>query len=106
MVVPEVRVVLCTCPVDEAAWLARQLVEARLCACVNVLGSVRSIYRWQGAVNDDEEAMLVIKTTTAGFEALRAKLVELHSYELPEVIALDAAAGHIPYLQWVAAETG
>lgn len=101
----EVRVVLCTTPPDEAPNLARKLVEARVCACVNVLGGVRSIYRWKGAVSDDEEALLIIKTTADRLDVLRAKIVELHSYDLPEVIALDVAGGHVPYLEWVAAES-
>lgn len=96
-------VVLSTCPDrDRALAIARALVDEGLAACVNVLDGVRSIYRWQGAVHDDAEVLCVAKTTAARFEALRARLVELHPYEVPEVIALPVSAGHAPYLAWLA----
>lgn len=99
-------VVLVTAPsADEAARLARAVVEERLAACGNVLPQLRSIYRWQGAVHDEPEAMLILKTTVAQFEKLRARVVELHPYETPEVLALPVAAGHAPYLAWIAGET-
>jgi periplasmic divalent cation tolerance protein len=86
---------------EDAARIARALVERRLAACVNVLPSVRSFYRWQGAVQEDEERLLVIKTRRDRFEALREALVALHPYELPEAIALPIEAGHAPYLAWI-----
>lgn len=100
------RLVLVTCPVDSAETLARALVEARVAACVNVLPSVTSLYRWKGEVSRDAEALLLIKTTGAGFEALRREVLSHHPYELPEVIALDVSDGHAPYLEWIAASVG
>lgn len=99
-------VVLVTTPTpDRAAEIARALVEERLAACGNVVPGLRSIYRWEGRVQDDAEALLVLKTTRARFEALRARVLALHPYEVPEVIALPVEAGSAPYLAWLAAET-
>src|SRR2546430_11714352 len=92
-------VCLLTFPDDETARrIARQLVEEHLAACVNLVGGVRSIYAWKGAVSDDAEVLGVCKTTAARFEALRARVAALHPYEVPEVIALRVEAGHPPYL--------
>lgn len=99
-------VVYVTAPVSEGGGLARALVERRLAACVNIVPSVRSIYCWKEEVCDDEEALLVIKTRAARLEALRAAVVELHSYDVPEVIALPLVGGHAPYLSWVDEMTG
>ncbi|HEY2742997.1 MAG TPA: divalent-cation tolerance protein CutA [Polyangia bacterium] len=97
-------VVLVTVPSAESAnELAEALVGERLAACVNVVGGVRSIYRWQGAIERDDELLCVCKTTRAAFERLRARVVELHPYELPEVIALPVEHGHAPYLAWITA---
>jgi len=86
---------------DVAANIAKTLVEEQLAACVNLVPGVRSIYRWEGKLSDDEETLGIIKTTRERFDALRARLVELHPYELPEVVALAIADGHAPYLAWV-----
>jgi periplasmic divalent cation tolerance protein len=100
-----VRVALSTAPdADSAARIARALVEERLAACVNLVPAVRSIYRWQGAIEDQAEVLLVIKTRAERMEALAARLRALHPYELPELVALPVAAGLAPYLDWVAAE--
>src|SRR6266545_3655273 len=90
---------------ERAAELARALVQERLAACGNVVPGVRSIYRWEGKVHDEGEALLVLKTTRARFEALRERVLALHPYEVPEVIALPIEAGSAPYLAWIAAET-
>ena len=90
---------------DKAAEVARTLVTEQLAACVNLVGPVRSIYRWKGEISDDSETLAVIKTTRDRFEAMRARLVELHPYEVAEVIALPVEAGHAPYLAWVESET-
>lgn len=90
---------------DKAAEVARTLVTDGLAACVNIVGPVRSIYRWKGEVQDDTETLAVIKTTRETFDAMKARLVELHPYEVAEVIALPVEAGHAPYLDWVEAET-
>ena len=97
---------LSTCPDTEtAARIARALVEERLAACVNRLPGVHSTYRWQGGVVEEAEVLLVIKSTREHFAALRDRLVELHPYEVPELIALDVTGGFGPYLDWIAAET-
>ncbi len=102
----ETLVVLVTAPTAEkAAEIARALVEERLAACGNVIPAVRSIYRWQGTVHDDAEALLVLKTTRDRFEALRDRVLALHPYEVPEVIALPIAAGSASYLDWIVAST-
>ncbi len=99
-------VVLVTTPTPErAAEIARALVEERLAACGNVLPAIRSIYRWEGKVQDEAEALLVLKTTRARLEALRERVLALHPYEVPEVLALPVEAGSAPYLAWLAAET-
>ena len=81
-------------------------VEERLAACVNRLPGVRSTYRWEGAVHEDSEVLLVIKTAEDRFEALRERVVALHPYELPELVAVKVAAGLAPYLRWVERESG
>ena len=88
--------------VEDAENIAREMVERRLAACVNILPPVTSVYRWQGEVTREPEHLLLMKTRTDRFEALRARLVEIHPYETPEVVALPVAAGHAPYLQWIA----
>src|SRR5690606_4340852 len=95
--------VLVTAPDRESAdVLARALVEERRIACANVLPGIRSDYRWEGRVEEGEEVLLVLKTTRARFEEVRARVVELHPYEVPEVIALPVVAGHEAYLRWIA----
>jgi periplasmic divalent cation tolerance protein len=99
-------VVLVTTPTPErAAEIARAAVGERLAACGNVVPGLRSVYRWEGKVQDDAEALLVLKTTRARFEALRERVLALHPYDVPEVIALPVEAGSAPYLAWIAAET-
>ena len=96
-----IRVVLCNCTPDEAPALARRLVEEQLAACVNIIGGVRSFYRWDGELCDDEEATLLIKTTEERFSKLVDKLSEYHSYDVPEIIALDSAEVARAYAEWV-----
>jgi periplasmic divalent cation tolerance protein len=103
---PEARVVLCTFPnPDKAADVARTIVGERLAACVNLVPAVRSIYAWSGEVQDETETLTVIKTTDDRFEALSKRLVELHPYEVPEVIALPILDSHAPYLTWLIEST-
>jgi periplasmic divalent cation tolerance protein len=103
--VEDVTILLSTLPDPEkAAAIARILVEERLAACVNLVPAIRSIYRWQDAVQDAAETLVIMKTTYGCAEALRVRLVELHPYEVPEVIALSVTDGHGPYLAWVASQ--
>lgn len=87
-----------------AETLAAALVERRLAACVNILAPCRSVYRWQGALEQADEVPLLIKTTRARYAELEAAVRELHPYELPEIIALPLAAGLPAYLDWVGTE--
>ena len=96
-------VVLVTAPTaDKAAELARALVEEGLAACGNLVPGVRSIYRWEGKVQDEAEVLLVLKSRAPLFPALRERVVALHPYQCPEVLRLDVADGHAPYLRWIA----
>jgi periplasmic divalent cation tolerance protein len=96
-------VVLSTCASgEEAEKLARAMVEQRLAACVNVIPAVRSYYRWQGNLESAEEWLLVMKSSREQFAALCAALEKLHSYELPEIIALPIVDGAPGYLDWLA----
>jgi|SRR5688572_26817872 periplasmic divalent cation tolerance protein len=99
-------VVLVTAPsADEAARIGRALVDARLAACVNVVGPIRSIYRWQDAVEDEAEHLMIVKARRGDVDALAARVRALHPYDVPEVIALDVVAGSEPYLAWLADAT-
>jgi periplasmic divalent cation tolerance protein len=99
-------IVLVTVPSRaEGETLAKDLVGKRLAACVNIVGPIRSIYRWEGAICRDEEQLLLIKTTEAVYAKLEARVRGRHSYQTPEVIALPITAGSAPYLAWVRAET-
>lgn len=86
---------------DEAAKIARALVEDGLAACVNLLKGVRSIYRWQGKIEDESEVVMIAKTRRERFEALSKKVKELHSYTVPELIALPIVEGSQDYLSWL-----
>lgn len=97
---------LSTCPDRAAAErIADALVEERLAACVNIVPGLTSVYRWQDQIRRDEELLLVIKTHSDRLDALRQRIDELHPYELPELIAVEAADGLPAYLDWVRAET-
>ena len=96
------RICLSTCgSAEKAAALARELVGRRLAACVNVIPQVRSFYRWEGEVQDDPEHLLVIKTTAEGVDSLRAALLDLHSYDTPELVVLHIEDGSAAYLDWI-----
>lgn len=98
-------VVLSTCgSAEEAASIARALVERRLAACVNIVPGVRSVYRWKGAVEEAEEWLLIVKSSQALFERLEEELRKMHSYETPEIVALPVVAGSASYLEWLGAE--
>jgi periplasmic divalent cation tolerance protein len=90
---------------EEALTLARALVESRLAACVNMVNNVRSIYSWQGRIEDDRELLMIVKTRRQLFERLSAKVRELHSYDVPEIIALPIVEGSPDYLKWIEEST-
>jgi len=86
---------------EEAEKIAQALVERRLAACVNLVGPIQSVYRWQGKVESAAEHLLLIKTTAALFESVANTIRELHSYELPECIQLPIEAGSAEYMKWI-----
>jgi periplasmic divalent cation tolerance protein len=98
-------VVFVTAPESEAVDLAKNLVEERLVACVNLVPALRSIYWWQGKVEDQPEVLCIMKTRSNLFEPLRDRVRELHSYEVEEIIALPIEAGNPPYLEWIKENT-
>lgn len=99
-------VVLITAPSEEvAADIARTIVGERLAACANIVKGIRSIYRWEGAVQDDPEALMVVKTQASLFDALEKRVRELHPYTVPEIIAMPIVSGSKPYLDWITDST-
>ena len=103
----EIIVALTTLPAEfDAEGLARGLVEARVAACVTLIPSVRSIYRWQGQVEDSTEQQLVMKSTRGRLDALWKELRLRHPYEVPEFLVLGVSTGGDQYLDWIRAETG
>ena len=106
MSTPEFVVVLVTASsAEEGARHGRALVEERLAACANVIGPIRSIYRWEGAVEEADEHLVVLKARGADVSALETRVRALHSYDVPEVLALPVTAGSAPYLAWLADAT-
>lgn len=100
---PALRVVLTTLPNAEIAGrLAREMVEMKLAACVNVLSPCLSVYRWRDAVQEDGEIPLIIKTTVERYPALETFLRDRHPYQVPEILAIDVADGLPDYLSWAA----
>jgi len=98
-------VVISTCgSEEEAVRIAKHLVEARIAACVSLIPKIRSIYRWEGKVEDAAEWMLIIKSSRPRFEALQTALAAAHSYEVPEIIALPIVDGSPDYLAWLETE--
>ena len=90
---------------EEAAKISRTIVGERLAACVNIIGSVRSIYKWQGRVEDEQEGLMIIKTKKSLFDRLQERIKELHSYAVPEIIGLPVIEGSKQYLDWLGQET-
>ena len=90
---------------DEARRIGRTLVDSRLAACANIIGSMQSIYRWKDAIVVDSEAVLILKTRTSLFDALSAKIKSIHSYDNPCILALPVECGAPEYLDWLAAQT-
>ncbi len=95
-------IVFCTCSTEEEAkTIAQALVEERLAACVNIAGHVTSIYRWDGKIESAAEWLLIIKTISGQFSRLAERVKALHSYDVPEIVALPVVAGAEAYLQWI-----
>ena len=103
----KIRVILATTGNEEqAVSIARALVTERLAACVNIVGPMRSIYRWRDKLEDDREYLLIIKTRATLYVKVEKRVREMHSYEVPEVLALTANRGSPPYLKWLLDSTG
>ena len=103
----KMRVIFVTAGSEEqAVAIARALVGERLAACVNIVGPIRSIYRWGDSVEDDREYLLIIKTRALLYMKVETRVRELHTYEVPEVLALNADRGSPPYIQWMLDSTG
>lgn len=99
-------VLITTGSLEEGREIARTLVQERLAACVNIVSPIHSVYRWEGELNDDQEVLLIAKTATGMLEELAGRVKQLHSYAVPEIIALPILAGSDDYLRWIDAETG
>lgn len=99
-------VVLCTTSSQESAnALAKVLVTEKLAACVNQFPSIKSTYAWEGKLEESTETMMLIKSSSELWDLLRARILELHSYDVPEIIALPIIEGHKPYLDWIGEST-
>lgn len=97
------RIVLSTAgSEEEGARIAKSLLERKLCACVNLVPKIRSLYRWEGEVQDDAEVLLIMKTTQDKLQALSDHLAQIHSYDVPEVLAISVDKGSSSYLEWLA----
>lgn len=101
----EVVVLVTTATTDEAERIGQIIVELRLAACANVLGGIRSIFRWDNKINVETECLMVIKTTLGRYSELETVIRRHHSYTTPEIIALPIIAGSSSYLEWIKAET-
>ena len=99
------HVVLSTISPEAAETLASKLIDERVAACVNILPGITSVYRWQGEVHRDDESLLVIKTSTDALPALMQRVADLHPYDVPEIVALDASSVHPAYAAWIIANT-
>ena len=103
----KLRVIFATTGSEEQALsIARALVSERLAACVNIVGPIRSVYRWQDAIEDEREFLLIIKTRATLYVKVELRVRELHTYEVPEVLALTADRGSPPYIKWLLESTG
>lgn len=94
-------VLITTSSSEEAEKIGKALVEEHLAACVNFIGEVRSLFSWKGRIEDEQEALMLVKTKAALFPSLAQRVKELHSYTVPEIIALPIQAGSLDYLRWI-----
>jgi periplasmic divalent cation tolerance protein len=100
-------VVFVTCASEkEGEKIGQALLQEKLAACVNIVPGLKSVFRWKGKISTEEEVLLLIKTQDTLFEKLKKRIIELHSYEVPEIIALGILAGNEKYLDWIGKETG
>ena len=98
----DLQIVLCTVPDEKTAGqMADALVAEKLAACINIIPSIMSVYRWNGAIEHNQELLLLIKTSAAMWPLLEARILELHPYELPEIIAVPIHTGQADYTQWI-----
>lgn len=96
------QILITTLPeMEQAKQMAQTIVNQKLAACINILPQMVSIYRWQGALEEGTEHMLVIKTEVARLDELKKTILEMHPYELPEIIVVPIVGGHPPYLDWI-----
>ncbi len=102
----EVRFIYVTTSGQEEAYnIARKVVDERLAACANLMGSIKSLYHWKGELQEDDEVAMILKTRAAKVEDLTRRVLELHSYDCPCVVALPAVGGNPEFLGWIASET-
>ena len=102
----EVIIILITVPdVKSAEKIAAMLVEKSLAACVNIITGVKSVYRWEGELNHDDELLLLVKTVRDNFDAISLAVKSIHPYDLPEIIAVPVVNGFNPYIEWIKDET-
>jgi periplasmic divalent cation tolerance protein len=97
----EVVVLITTASDEEAQKIGRLLVEEGFVACANIIPAVRSIFRWEGQVTEEQETLLILKSVSEGFDSLAAKVKAHHSYDVPEIIALPIQTGSEPYMEWI-----
>lgn len=102
----EIVIFVTTSSIKEAQRIGRKLVESHLVACVNIISSVQSIFRWKGELCEEGETLMILKSVRKNLDEIITKVKNLHSYDVPEVIALPIIAGSEEYLNWVYEETG
>jgi periplasmic divalent cation tolerance protein len=98
-------VLVSTASIEEAKSIAHHVVDERLAACASIIERIQSIYRWEEKIRSDAESMIIIKTTDTRFAELQRRIKSLHSYSVPEIIALPIVAGSEQYLAWLGTET-
>ena len=90
-----------TCPSGKGQEIAQKIVEERLAACVNIVPSIRSIYLWQGKIENEEEQLLIVKTHKSRWKEFESRMKEIHPYDVPEIICFSVEDGYAPYLDWL-----
>ena len=103
---PGLRLIFCTAPAEAAPALARELLEARLIGCANLIPAVRSLYWWEGEIQDDGEVVMLMECPLEGLEPALARLAQAHPYEVPKLLVIEPDVINEPYLAWLRAVTG